>query len=361
MCRREGRRSACAPPWQLLSFLLLAGGAWLYFGGVTAGQDLQEVTAPESAAAGEEPGHRVVVRFSGEGLKALLARDVHFELAVEEDILDAHVTGKAEVVSRPELELVAAEDRAAFQLVLRGTAATRTVGEHGAAVIRGQSQTTFTATRPIVFEPGRGFRGLETKVEAETRIVSNDVGTVHAAEAQSGTTRGVVGRVIQRRAAQRMEERRPEATEIARQRAELRIREAVERRIDQRLERLNRIIQAGDRQALLDCCSTPHCVQFGLRGGGASPAAWPPPAAADDAPVAVWIHRTLLGGLPANAAPDDAASPQPRPMARLLVAMLVQPAGFDVRSTGDWLVIEVPGPPAAELQFAQQPGESLMR
>jgi hypothetical protein len=195
------------------------------------------------------------------------------------------------------------------------------------------------------------------------------VGTALDTELETGTPRGVVGRVIQRRAAQRVNETRPQTAEIARERAERRIHEAVARRIGERLDRLNWFIHwaknnsdgtSGERAPLLVCCSTADYVQVALRGHSGEAAMWPanPPTSAD-APAALWLHRSLFGKRDPAAATESV--PSVRQWQVALLRATCQRAGLQLRTEPDWLVIEWDDRTPDEVQLAQQPGVLLPR
>jgi hypothetical protein len=197
-------------------------------------------------------------------------------------------------------------DQATFQVVIEGTAHSKSVGYNGPAVIHSRSVTTFTATKQVVFEPGRGFYALPPKVAARTQTFTDGV---------DSTRRGLVGRIVRRKASQQVALRHDEAQEIARQKAERRIALAFDRHMEQRLARLNRAAEfrslaiaalrpAGSSEPTYACCSTSQFLQIAANFGEGGPAIDLPVKGAASraaAPIEVWIHQSLVGNRLATA------------------------------------------------------------
>ena len=65
------------------------------------------------------------------------------------------------------------DSQALCHVILEGTTVSRTVGRNGPAVIYSRSTSRFRATKPVVFDPGNGFRTLPARVVGTSRFVSN--------------------------------------------------------------------------------------------------------------------------------------------------------------------------------------------
>ena len=193
-------------------------------------------TAADAIRSLEPPPRQIVVRLSGELLAPLIERPIDEVQAVDEEILDARAIGQAHVNGQPRLTLADDPAAAAFRVTVTGTIVSRTVGRKGPVQIHSQSETRFTATKRVVFEPGRGFVGEPADITAETTSQTN------AIKPDRG---GVVGRVIERRAWARVTESREQVNQIVQARAEAKIRESFDRLLDARLARLNRRVDQG--------------------------------------------------------------------------------------------------------------------
>jgi len=308
------------------------------------------------------PSHRVVVRLSDALLNALMTKGFSREAEVRDVILGTQIYGKARIDARPCVQLADCPDQATFQVVIEGTAHSRSTGYNGPAIIYSRSVTTFTATKQVIFEPGRGFYALAPKVQARTQTFTDGIGT---------SRRGIVGRIIRRKAAQQAAARHDEAQEIARQKAERRIAIAFDRHMEQRLARLNRAAEfrslavaalrpAGSGEPKYACCSTPHYLQIATNFGDGGPAIeLPVKGAASEtaAPIEVWIHQSLVGErvgvalqlLNSRARANDfllALSAAARVIERQssgasALAAVASQWPVKVRQVGEWSVVEV--------------------
>jgi len=246
------------------------------------------------------PSHRVVLRVSERMLGSLLDnKDVDRQVDVRDVILGTSISGTARVTGKPDVTLADSPDQATFQIVLNGTAHSRTTGYNGPAIIHSRSVTTFTATKQIVFDPGKGFYGLPSKVTARTQVFVEGIGS---------TRGGLFGRIVRRRAAKEEAARHAEATEIARQKAERRIAEAFDRNSEKRLVKLNWVADFRSRAAAAlratgsgepkyACCTTPHYLQIASSFSESdSPIELPTGAVADaqGAPIQIWFHESLV-------------------------------------------------------------------
>src|SRR5436190_10311502 len=161
---------------------------------------LMSVVTSSSLIAGEVkralpealPDHRIVFRVCDQLLNSLMDNAaIDRQTEVREVILGTSVVGTARVTGKPDVKLIPSVDDATFYITLEGTIHSRTTGYNGPAIIHSRSVTTFTASRPVVFEPGRGFYGLPSRVSARTESFVEGI---------SSRRRGLVGRIVSRRA-----------------------------------------------------------------------------------------------------------------------------------------------------------------
>jgi hypothetical protein len=277
---------------------IVAGSFVIALTGVGAGYGEDPVDTTPAAP----PAHRIVLRISDKMLNALLSRQrVDRQADIRDNILGTAIDGTARIVGTPRVKLAESPDQAAFNIVFEGTAYSRTTGYNGPAIIHSRSVTTFTATKQIVFEPGKGFHGSVPRVAAHTETFLEGI---------SSTRGGLMGWIIGRKAAKIEAQQHAEATEIARQKAALRIAAAFERNSAERLARMNWVTElrsvATTALAGTDtlepkfvCSTTAHYLQIATSfGEGSSPIELPDrtTAAGPGAPVEVWVHESLLGG-----------------------------------------------------------------
>src|SRR5262245_21408389 len=183
---------------------------------VAAPTSLATADEPPAARAGEQvPAHRVVLRLSEGMLNSLWGNQwIDRQADVRDNILGTSIYGRARVVGASRVQLAESPDQARFQMLFQGTAYSRTTGYNGPAIIYSRAVTAFTATKQIVAEAGDGFRAWPSQVWARTQTFVEGIGS---------TRGGLVGRIVQRRAARSEAELHAEATEIARQKTARRV------------------------------------------------------------------------------------------------------------------------------------------
>jgi hypothetical protein len=318
----------------------------------------REVLPDVSATQGARPV--VILRLSSALITAQLDPGLDMELPIAEEVLGTPVSGTARMVGEPSVHLEPSGDIAHFHVVFSGTVFSRTVGRNGPAVIYGHSVTRFTATKEVVFEPGIGFRGLPTKVAADALCFTDGI---------AATRGGLIGRMVQRRAAREVAEQHQAITAIAKERAARRVASAFNQRMDRRLAELNRTVELrtllaglGDlaQSPRLVCCTTPHFLQIasaGFAGAQAETIVLPSVAAASHsrAPVEIWIHESLLPEKIGTALQAMFATPDQSGLVNALallpgtlgkqmassLAALVSESKMGVQNLGQWTVVEL--------------------
>ena len=277
--------------WMVLCAVMFAG----YSPGFS--QDVFSQEAAESAVPRDRPAvpsRPVVIRLTQAWFTSRINRPIDEHSAVDEVILGTRVRGAARTVGTPHIQLCEDPDDVSLQVVMTGSTVSRTVGSSGPVTARSRSETTFTATKQIVFTPGKGFAALPAAIAARTRVTTEDVQT---------SRRGVIGRIVERRAWRQIDANRPQVTEIARQRATVRIAEAFDAQVDDMVAQLNRsadlretiaMIRGPGKEPRYSCRSTDKFVEIAIGPAGGGPAPLPPALVDYDAPVQVWLHKSLV-------------------------------------------------------------------
>jgi hypothetical protein len=241
------------------------------------------------------PPRLIVIRLSADAFAPLAGTVIDRQTQVDEVILGTRVVGLAQTHGQPAVHLVEDPQIAGFQMVLTGTTHSRTVGKNGPVTIYSRSQTTFRATKRVVFAPGVGFQAEPARVEADTRTATDDIQT---------RRQGPIGRLILRQAWSRIGESREEATRIARERTARRIAELFDQHLDDQLAQLNEALTwrnglsvARDRglEPAFACSTTKNHMQIIATSGGAEISSPELPQLDQTTPVQVWVHESIIG------------------------------------------------------------------
>jgi hypothetical protein len=334
----------------------------------SAQQPLADETLPEKLT---RPAHFLVLRLSGAMLNSLIDKPIDVQMPVRDVVLGTPVTGVARVTGRPQVVLEPSYDQAKFKMTVSGTVYSRTVGARGPATIYGRSITTFTASAPIIFEPGKGFHALPLEIATHTRVYTDNITTSRG---------GPIGKIVRRRAWEQVSAQRAELTAIARQRATARVAAAFTKHLDERVARLNRAIEfratianlrnqvEGTPQVV--CCTTPLYVEIAdTLGAERATIVLPVLASASDAaaPIELWIHNRILPEGLANALKTLLSSPDQNAIVNALALMpgtfgkeaaaavtaFITENQIGIQSLGDWTVIEVNTRPDKNVTLAR--------
>jgi hypothetical protein len=332
-------------------------------------ETLPKAISSASMPAEDLPCHRVVFRISDQVLNSLMdQREIDRVVDVDDVILGTTVRGKAHIVGKTFVQPNESNEQALFTIHFRGMVVSRTVGHNGPAILHNVATTHFTATKQVVFTPGQGFRGLQPRVVAKTEC---------RLEGVDSTRQGVIGRMVRRRAEQAAEERRPQATEIARQRAEQRILAAFDKSSEERLARLNQradfkslavaVTGEGQGEAQYVCCTTPRYIQIATRAANSSTGDGPEaiklpvqdsPHANTGAPIEIWVHESLMKNrvmaglelLTERVRSSDLAMATTAALKLIGVSSeTATPQPIRVRNWKDWRVVEIETLPVEKL------------
>jgi hypothetical protein len=307
----------------------------------------------------ERPPHLVVVRISAKVLGQRFDQRIDCTTPVRDYIFDTPVTGVARMVGQPRVELVPSSDQARFSVVFSGTVYSKTVGHGGPATIYGHSITTFTATKEVIFEPGKGFQSLPPKIASTTRCYTDSIATSRG---------GLIGRIIQRRASEEIAAKQTQLTAIARDRATRRVAAAFDHQLNDRIAHLNESVdfqvklaglrtREGSRRLM--ACTSPQYLQISdmIYKGKDSPVNLPPHESlvGATAPIEVWVHKSVVPKKIATQlktvfdSPDQSAVVNGLALlpgaigkeAAAAITALAAQHTVGLENVGDWLVIDI--------------------
>jgi hypothetical protein len=316
-----------------------------------------------------EPARQVWVRLDSELLVPLIERPIEEEQAVDEVILGVRSMGNAQISAVPQVKVADDADKAAFSVTVTGTIHSRTSGQKGPVRIYSRSTTHFTATKRVAFQPGRGFVGEAAEISAQSdcrpeRIAPNQ--------------RGVLGRVIERRAWARVAESRQQVNQIVQAKAEAKIRAAFDRMVEARLAKVNRLAERRDLVGTVlgrpqyVCWTRGGWLNIALTSDAKSSAVDAnrklAPAletalqqhgtlATDGPPIQVWVHEQVLGERLATVfrrvesarkrlrqLQSFVATQTPADSPVAFVTQATPNSSYDFQVCGDWIVIHVGDP-----------------
>lgn len=244
----------------------------------------------------KEPYAVLVVQISEAAISRLVDRQVTRTTPVDTCFQGTHVVGQAFTTGRPRIVLRDNDRQAAFEMVFSGTTTSRTTGYHSPVTLYGHSNTQFTASKRIEFQPGQGFRALPATVQLQTQNYLDNICT---------NRRGMIGRIVQRRAWGQAEASRPAALEFARSNAKTRILSAFDSLLEAKLADLNRAVEMRYFAEDFFGAKLPPIYQTSTHRGyvqlaiASTPGALVkvnlPPLEGERKPIQLWMHNSLLG------------------------------------------------------------------
>ncbi len=332
-----------------------------------------EAVVDDAAAATKKPfvrpAHLIVLRLPIASLAGQMDRQIDFQTPVRDVILGTPVSGVAHLIARPQVKLEPSDDKARFQVVFSGTVHSRTVGNGGPALVYGHSVTRFTATTEVAFEPGKGFQMSSPTLQASTQCFTDRI---------DSTRGGLVGRIVQRRAAEEVASKQTQVTAIAREKSMRRISAAFEKYMDQRLARLNKAVElqimladlrTGEGTRRLRASTTATHLQLADVIDNQEAAIELPILAANASahtPVELWVHGSVVPPEVAKSLeaiftnPDQSAivnglAALPGTLgkkAAAVITALVSDNKVGVQQAGDWVVVQLSSPEASRVVAA---------
>jgi len=340
---------------------------------LAAGDEPQQpesvASAPTNEAEAEpnssprRPAHLIALRVSAAMLAARMNRNVDGQRAVSDVVLGTPITGAARLVGELRMQPVPSPDKACFNAVFDGAIYCRTVGGKEGVTVHSHSITRFTASKEIVFEPGKGFYARPTKIAANTQCFTDGINPGRG---------GLIGRIVERRAAEQVAAERPQVAAIIRQKAIQRINVRFEEFMGDELAQLNKAVELQTRLAQLRtgpgirkliARTTPQFVEIAdaiVQEDGPIAPLNLPATLGSDFPIEIWVHGSLVPEKIGEAlkkvfsSPDDSAvvkalAAWPGPLAQEAAAAiksLVTDNKVAVQEVGEWMVVELNSMPA---------------
>ena len=179
-------------------------------------------------------------------------RNLNEATPIHEVILGTNINGMGRTVGKLDAELRPSSEQAVLELMLRGTTMSRTVGSNRSARIYSAGATTISGFKRITIDE-RGIRATPSTADAKT---SNRITGI-------GSTRGgMMGKIVTNVASKRVAESKGQATAIASQRAESRIRQRLDKEAAAQLQVSNRDLRLKFREPLQRSGTYPHLLKF---------------------------------------------------------------------------------------------------
>lgn len=128
------------------------------------------------------------VQMSLETLQGFASRPIQRTAPVQLTVLGVPLSGQARLIGKTEIRLIPDSERAVVDLVLSGTARSRTQGQAGLVRIHADGTTRFTVSKRLTVQEN-GIEGSPARCRAETRSTVTHV---------SSDVRGIRGRLLRR-------------------------------------------------------------------------------------------------------------------------------------------------------------------
>jgi hypothetical protein len=280
---------------QLLSLLCVVFASSASVGRTQTADALRQEPESPTAPTTEDPSYPLVIRIDHTALDPLTAGEIDQRGRVDKVVLGTHAVGESRTQAAISVLLIPDRDEASFDLRFKGRTHTRTVGSNGPALIYSHTDTDFVCTRPISFDPARGFVAGASTIVANTKLVYDTF----------GSSRGGLGsRLISHVAEQRSGESQEQARQIAARDNEHELLSAFDKRVNTQLVAMNQKMNVvlyknlfvGEELAVqLAARSSKDCIHIGL-GKEGSPARLTaiPPRRELVAPIEIWVHSKIL-------------------------------------------------------------------
>ena len=294
------------------------------------------------------------MRLDSEVLVPTIERPIEEVQAVDEVILGVRMIGNAHVTGQPKVKVADDPNDAAFSVTVTGTIHSRTTGRKGPVRIYSRSTTQFTATKRVAFQPGRGFVGEAAEIAARTSSQPERIAPNRG---------GILGRAIERRAWVRAAQSREQVSQIVQAKAEVKIREAFDRLLEERLAWVNRLAEQRYLVAAVlggpryDCWTSFGWLNIAISSADDSSTVSPQEREMTlgqyttlGPPIQVWVHERVLGERLAELLRRMDLARQvlgslmvaKTASAASAVALLSHPSSersYDFATIGDWFVV----------------------
>ena len=225
-----------------------------------------------------------------------IARPIHEQVQVNDNILGTSVSGSGQLVGDLGIKLVPDEKQAAFEIVLSGVTTTKTVGQNGPATIYATGTTRLNASARVEVDAGGiHWQPAQGGAQTSTRI--------------DGVAAG--GAMVQRIASQKVAEGKYQAERIAEQHAGARVRARLTSEVAGNLIKANQNFQEKFRNPLVRRGEFPSELKFSTSAETlfvravqadyrqiAAPTA--PPGKSDGDALFVQLHESMVNNLAAG-------------------------------------------------------------
>ncbi|KAA5542768.1 hypothetical protein FYK55_14710 [Roseiconus nitratireducens] len=257
----------------------------------TFGQD--QPAAEVDAPVPEALRATMVLRISEDLLQKIFARDIDRQTPVDRCILGTHSRGTAVTTGHADVETKHDIDDGVFQIQVRGTTRSRTVGRNGPAIIHSQAVVNWTVAKVIRFDQGQ-FITRPGSIRSDT--------TLNLIRVDSSLP-GLRGALVRRIANKRYCQQKPTATAIVDRLTRQQILDHINHSLDERIEKLNHRIQSRPFLSyLLNSLDSPtlhlstseNCLRLAfLDDREDAPSC--PLEQLDPSDTELWIHASLFG------------------------------------------------------------------
>jgi hypothetical protein len=237
---------------------------------------------------------------SAEILRGGVKRDVNQPAPVRDEIVGTSLFGTSYTKGTIDARLVPNPQQAILDTFLTGNTSSTTVGYHGPAIICAEGWTSIYGAERMYFD-ATGFKSVPLTAAAQTHSTITGIGT---------TRRGIIGRVVLRKAPQRAAEGKPQAEYVGARHAEVKIRDGLHREIGENLAKANANYQEAFRGRLerrdafpeqLDIQTTAdRLLVTALQADSDQIAAPTPPPQAKPAGLLLRLHQSAINNLAAS-------------------------------------------------------------
>jgi hypothetical protein len=261
----------------------------------TADVPRQQPVSPPAPTT-ERPAYPLVVRIDHTALDPLTAGEINERGRVDMVVLGTHAIGESRAQGAISVLLIPDRDEASFDLSFQGRTHASAVGTNGPALIYCHADTGFVCTRPVSFDPTKGFVAEASTIVTNTKLVFDGF----------GSSRGRLGRrLISRVAERRAGELREQARQIAARDTEHKLLSAFDKQVNTQLAAMNQQLNivlftnlfVGKGLAMqLAARSSKDCIHIGVgKQGSPTRLTAIPPRHELVAPIEIWVHSTSFG------------------------------------------------------------------
>lgn len=256
------------------------------------------VTIVALPLCGDDNQPLLVLQISEAALNRLIDETIERETNVDDVILATHVVGSSKTTGTPQLHLVDCDAGPTIKVIFAGTTVSRTTGQHFPVVIYSRSQTDFAVEKVIAIEQLGTVVPSPTNIRGSTATVTENI-TTHR--------RGVLGKIILRRAAKAVAASEPEANAISQRDTERQIVTAFNLAVASQINKVKKQVSVRNLVAALLPADATLDYRAVTEGGYLTVAAFAsaptvgfvdlklPKLPVEEQPVQIWLHKSIIG------------------------------------------------------------------